>query len=91
MESQKVETSRFASNDSSDLSAANRRSSGFLRDRQNQGEGFYAQFSVPSGIVYAFYPIRHCIYELAYKASGSMRMAPLGHTKAQMPHPLQKA
>jgi hypothetical protein len=33
MESQKAETWRFASNDSSDLSVANRRSSGFLRDR----------------------------------------------------------
>ena len=34
MESQKAETSRFALNDSSDLGVANRRSSGFLRDRQ---------------------------------------------------------
>ena len=39
MESQKAETSRSASNDSRDLSAANTRSSGFLRDRQS--------FSVP--------------------------------------------
>jgi hypothetical protein len=35
MESQKAETWRFASNDSSDLSVANRRSNGFLRDRQD--------------------------------------------------------
>lgn len=34
METKKADNSRFASNDSSNLSVANRRSSGFLQDRQ---------------------------------------------------------
>mgnify|MGYP006281051447 CR=1 FL=1 len=36
MESQKAETLRFASNDFSDFSVANRRSSRFLRDLQKR-------------------------------------------------------